>query len=279
MRYNTFLMKLLDIDGDGFVINTGSREKVQPEFYQLVSLLQELCISTFGRYLVSLYIRGSVSVGKAYVGTSDLDAIVLLDHEPTGEDTSQSRNIATTLEQAHPEVSIVDLTTTSVDKLLYDLEWKNLRVNMKTQSALLYGKDTVQHLSGIKPGRELALMMFGDVLSDLAKLHQVFKNNEAERAYQGEKRSIQFWCVWICRVILRSSMGIVMSDEPMFSSDLTTCKEIFSQKYPEFAGDMRQVLDWAFIPPTDSAEISAFLDKFLPKYGQLWNKLNNQERL
>ena len=272
-------MKLLEIDRDGFVINTGSREKVQPEFSNLVSLLQKSCISTFGSYLVSLYVRGSVSVGQAYLGTSDLDAIILLKHEPTQEDKLKSRKIATTLEKAHPEVSMVDLTITSVDKLLYDSEWKNLRVNMKTQSALLYGKDTVQHLTGIKPGKELALMMFGGALNELAELHQIFKKNETERTYQGEKRSTQFWCVWSCRVILRSSMGILMVDEPMFSPDLTTCKEMFSQKNPEFANDMNQVLDWAFNPPSDATQISAFLDSFLPKYNELWNKVKNQELL
>lgn len=268
-------MKLLEIDKDGFVINTGSRKKVQPEFSQLVQSLQELCVTTFGQYLVSLYIRGSVSVGKAYVGTSDLDAIVLLDHTPTEDDKKNSGRIASTLEESHPEVTIVDLTTTSVDKLLYDPEWKNLRVNIKTQSALLYGKDTVQHLTGIRPGRELALMMFGDVMNELEELHSVFKLRDNERTYQGEKRSLQFWCVWACRVILRSSMGIVMTDTPLFSPDLTTCKEIFSMKYPEFSRDMEKVLAWAFNPPTDSEEISSFLDTFLPKYAELWNKLKD----
>jgi len=267
-------MKLLEIDEGGFVVNVGSRERIQPEFAELVQDLESLCVTTFGQYLVSLYIRGSVSVGQAYVATSDLDAIALLDHEPTEDERNGSLEICAALENKHLEVSLVDLTTTSVDKLLYAPEFKNLRVNMKTQSAQLYGSDTVEHLASIKPGKELAIMMFGDVMEELDELHYVFKNPEIEKSYQGEKRNIQFWCVWLCRVILRSSMGIVMTEEPLFSSDLTTCNRIFSERYPEYAQDFEQILSWALDPPNDPETISTFLDDFLPKYTSLWRKMN-----
>lgn len=262
---------LLPINKNGFVVNKGNKDKIQPKFRKLVRDTKQACVKFFGKSIYSFYVRGSISVGKAISGFSDIDCVLVLNREVTKNDRKWLIDLTKTLEQKHPEITGVDLTALSLDKLLYSREYKNLRVFVKTQSALLCGSNVLKYLPSVKPGRELALYMYGDVIEELRKLLTIFKTGKVG-TYLDRKRPIKFWCVWTCRTILRSSLSFSMVEKPVYTSDLIECKKIFEEKYPEFKHEMEKVLYWAANPTNDRKAFSMFLIDFIPKYAKLWMK-------
>lgn len=56
---------LYKIDKKGFVVNEARRGKVQPYYDEVLKEIDKLYSEKLGDNLLSIYIRGSVSVGKA----------------------------------------------------------------------------------------------------------------------------------------------------------------------------------------------------------------------
>ena len=168
------------------------------------------------------------------------------------------------------------MTVISQENLFEDKEFSNLKIYLKTQSVCLYGKDIVKEIKDVKPGSELALEMYGDLPEKLQDLEKIFSHNTTEKTYLGEKRPIEFWCVWTMRTILRSGLGLIMFKKPVYSQDLQTCAEVFSTEYPEYEQYMEKAILWAMNPTTERKEIQEYLKEFSPKYIALWDKAINK---
>ena len=55
---------------------------IQPEFEELVRAADENCMTRFGKRLAAVYLAGSIAVGEAWPGASDLDWWVFLRDRP-----------------------------------------------------------------------------------------------------------------------------------------------------------------------------------------------------
>lgn len=72
---------LYKIDKNGFVVNEARLEKVQPYYRKILKEINKLYNDKLDDNLLSIYIRGSVSVGKAKQGISDIDSVVVTKEE------------------------------------------------------------------------------------------------------------------------------------------------------------------------------------------------------
>ena len=68
---------LYKIDKNGFVVNEAGLKKIQPYYRKILEEINKLYNDKLGDNLLSIYIRWSVSVGKAKPGISDIDSIAV----------------------------------------------------------------------------------------------------------------------------------------------------------------------------------------------------------
>jgi len=257
---------LYGINKEGAVINDAHIDCIQEQYRLILEEISDYYEKELGDNLLSIYVRGSVSVGRAKPFISDIDSVAII-----STDISSKK-----LQEKYPFVTLVDMTVISPKTLFENKEFSNLKIYLKTQSVCLYGRDIVEEIEEVKPGRELALKMYGDLSEKLRDLEKIFSQNTTKKTYLGEKRSIEFWCVWTMRTILRSGLGLVMLKKPVYSPDLQTCAEVFSAEYPEYAQYIERAIFWAMYPTANRKEIQDYLKEFSPKYIALWDKaLNN----
>ena len=258
------------------VINEARSEVIQRQYQPVIDSIASQCATRLTDNIRSIYVRGSVSVGRASPGISDLDFVVVVFQEISANDRVFLSAKARELEIEFPFVTFIDITTVTVEQLLSSKEFANLAVYLKTQSFLIFGKDILLLLPEIHVGPMLAMRMYGNLEHELTEMRLVIENPESNRTYLGEKKPVEFWCVWTMRVLLRSGLGLVMMKRPVYSQDLETCYEIFAAENPALAGQMKQALTYAVSPISDRKKLTAFLYEFVPEYIALWNNLIKQ---
>lgn len=266
---------LYNLNEKGEVINNASIDCIQPPYQSILKKIEKFYKKTLGENLLSIYIRGSVSVGRAKPFISDVDSVAITHTDVTPQKLKVINEYSKELQQKHPFVTLVDMTVISRKALWENDEFSNLKIYLKTQSVCLYGENVTKEIEVVRPGRELALEMYGDLPEKLQDLEKVFSHNTTEKTYLGEKRPIEFWCIWTMRTILRSGLGLVMFKRPVYSQDLETCAEVFLDQYPEYKLDIEKALFWAMNPTSDKERIHSYLKEFLPMYISLWNKARN----
>jgi len=263
---------LYKIDKNGFVVNEAGLEKVRPYYRKILEEINKLYNDELGDNLLSIYIRGSVSVGKAKPGISDMDSIAITKKELSREELIWIIKSSKKLEKKYPKAGFFDLTVVSLKELGNLKRYKNLRVYLKTQSFLLAGEDILSQLPDIIPGKKLAFQLYGDLPEELEILKNIFAGKIKDREYLFQKRPIEFWCIWMTRVLLRAGLGIVMAKKPVYSQDLKTCYAVFTEGYPQYKKEMKQLLAWSVKPIRDKKKIFVFLNNFAPKFLELWQE-------
>jgi predicted nucleotidyltransferase len=97
---------------------------LQPEFEGLVRAADERCLTRFNRRLAAAYLAGSVALGEAWPGASDLDWFVFLRDEPTLADKAWRRRVQKRLEDEFPAASEVRLKLFSQERLRREGFWR-----------------------------------------------------------------------------------------------------------------------------------------------------------
>ena len=264
---------LYKTDENGFIINEASSRKIQPYYRKILKEINQLYIDKLGSNLLSVYIRGSVSVGRATPRISDIDSVAIIRKRLARENLSWIVKAANDLEKKYPKAGLVELAVISLNELLKSKEYKNLRVYLKTQSVCLWGKDILPQLPKVKPGKELAVYLYGNLDEELEILKKIFSGKITDREYLFQKRPIKFWGVWMTRTLLRAGLGLVMIKKPIYSQDLKTCFTIFTEEYPEYKNEMQRLLGWSVKPTSNKRRLFNFLDNFEPKFLQLWQEV------
>lgn len=263
---------LYKIDKNGFVVNEANPKKVQPYYKKILVEISKLYNEKLGDNLLGIYIRGSVSMGRARPGISDIDCIAVTKKELPRDQLLWIIQASDNLEKKYPKAGFFDLTVVSLEEFKNSRNYKNLRVYLKTQSFLLSGKDILAQLPDIIPGKELALQLYGDLPEELEILKDIFAGKIKDREYLFQKRPTEFWCIWMTRVLLRAGLGIVMVKKPVYSQDLKTCHKIFTEEYPQYKKEMKQLLVWSVKPIGNKKKVFVFLNDFVPKFLELWQQ-------
>ena len=108
---------LYKIDKNGFVVNEAGLEKVQPYYRKILEEINKLYNDKLGDNLLSIYIRGSVSVGRANPGISDIDSIAVTKKELSREELIWIIKSSKKLEKKYPKAGFFDLTVVSLEEL------------------------------------------------------------------------------------------------------------------------------------------------------------------
>ena len=132
--------------------------RFQDGFQDLVSAADECCVHRFGARLIAAYVAGSVAVGEAWAGASDLDWFVFLRDDPEPGDMSWRRRVQKRLELRFPVASEVHLNLHSVARLEREAFWRFI---LRYNSVRIRGGNLVAELErmGIRtprPSRKLA---------------------------------------------------------------------------------------------------------------------------
>lgn len=261
---------LYKIDKNGYVINEADLSKIQPYYKKILQEINQMYINKLGTNLLSIYIRGSVSVGKAKPNISDIDSVAIVKRKLTRKKLLWTIKASDDLEKKYPKAGLIELTIVSLKELLKSKKYRNLRVYLKTQSVCLMGKDILPQLPKIKPGKRLAIYLYGDLKQELGTLKKIFSGRITNREYLFQRRPIKFWCVWMSRILLRAGLGLVMTKKAIYSQDLKTCFSIFIKEYPEYKKEAKQLLKWSIKPTNNKKQLFNFLDNFAPKFLKLW---------
>ena len=97
---------------------------IQREFEALVRAADGRCLTRFDSRLAAAYLAGSVAVGEARPGASDLDWFVFLRDEPTLADKAWRRRVQKQLEHGFPAASEVHLNLFSQERLRREGFWR-----------------------------------------------------------------------------------------------------------------------------------------------------------
>ncbi len=264
---------LYKLDSNGYVVNDATKRKIQPYYKPILSEISGLYKSHLGENILSIYIRGSVSVGRAKPYISDIDSVCVVRDKVKPSNLFWTVEASRVLEKKYPKAQLVELAIVSADELVNSKKYKNLRVYLKTQSIRLWGKDILKKIPRVKPGNELAKVLYSDLSSELSRLRKIFTYKQADTKYLYQRRSMKFWCVWLSRVLLRSGLGVIMVNTPIYTQDLKTCYSYFVKEFPEYASEMGQLLKWSIEPIDNRKEIVRFMDSFCPEYLKLIKKV------
>lgn len=263
---------LYKLDRLGRVINSANTKKIQPYFKKILKEINKFYFHGLGSNLSSVYVRGSVSVGRAIPFVSDIDSIAIIKNKATDRTLRNIAQFSKKLEKKYPRIAGCDLTVITREEL-FSRQYSRLRVYLKTQSICLYGQNILNQLPEVKPGRRLAKLMSNDLKEEFVFLRNIFSGREKKPKYNYRRRPIKFWCVWTMRTFLRSGLGLIMVNQPVYTQDLVTCYEMFSQNYPAYQKQMKRALNWSIKPTSNKKTLLNFINIFAPQFLKLWDKI------
>lgn len=259
-------------DSNGYLQNTGSTHLIQFEISSLVNDVVDKCSKYLKDKMISMYVRGSVSIGEAYLHSSDIDIVVVLQEKALSSDLMWAISTTDKLLSCYDVVSDIDLTIISLRELLNSPKYARLRVYLATRSALLKGQDVRDQLPRFKPNGDLAAYMYPNIEEELASLREIFIDESKTHSYLRRKRSNEFWCVWTMRTVLRSAQALTMVTEKVYECELKACLDNVTLIYPHLQRYMEKAYEWALNPTNDPDVIVSFLDEYLPVFLDIWHK-------
>ena len=150
------------LDQRGFIRREGSRQRVQPEFAEMVQGYVDAVRSAFGPDLDSAYLYGSIPRGTARTGLSDLDGQVALRREPTRADRALLDAVEERLGTAYPQVSAVGILLDSRAKLVDPRLRHDEGFHIRVLCAPVWGPDAGVDVAPHRPDLALARGVQGD---------------------------------------------------------------------------------------------------------------------
>ncbi|MFE2343835.1 nucleotidyltransferase domain-containing protein [Streptomyces sp. NPDC059431] len=230
---------------------------MQGEFRGLVAAARERIAEAYGRRLHSAYLYGSLPRGTARPGRSDLDLLLALHREPTGEDRDTAEVLARGLDEDFPVIDGVGILLYGRDTLLSEPERHDLGWFLACLCTPLLGADLAEHLPRYRPDSLLARETNGD----LAVLLPKWRARVRAAATPEEYRKL---CRGLSRHLVRTGFTLVMPRWGGWTSDLVESAEIFGQYYPARAAQMRAAAAAALDPVDDPAVVRAYVEDLGP---------------
>lgn len=248
---------VLAVDAAGYCVNPCDRHHIEPPWLDLVADWVVSCELAWGERAIALYLRGSIPRGRAIVGWSDLDGVVVgrAGWQPT--DRAGLVTLASTLGDRHPccrgiETSLI----TPADLTDPTQAWGPL---LKTQGLCVWGEDLVQALPPVPVGPAL-LIHSPHLLTDWADTADRLRH----RSRQAPPAPVQRLGAWWARRVVRSGFELVMQREGNYTRDLYPCYAGFARHYPAQARWMAAALQGAIAPSPHRADWLALGQTLVP---------------
>lgn len=209
-----------------------------------------------GNSLHSLYLRGSIPQGKAILGISDLDSILVWQHQPP--DRASINHLQQQLQRQASFCQGIEIAVIGYDAIQSN---RSLQALLKIQGLCLLGQDLIATWPAVQVGPQLWIHR-PYLERDLAAVQQELRQLLPESA-QFHAR-VRGSCRWIAKRLLRVGYELVMEREQTYTRDLYPCYVGFARHYPEQASAMYKALELAIAPSSHRAGLLLFLQQFGP---------------
>lgn len=208
------------------------------------------------RELHSVYVYGSVACGRARLGTSDLD-LLLVFKTPDAERNRQLKDIEERLSVCHGDtVRDAGLAAATLDEIFSGTNQTGWGCFLKHMCRNLQGPDLGRLFGPFRPSKSVVFGLNDDLL-------------QQTRAFFDRKSHEQKSRIALSRKLIRASIGLCLELEqhPFWSTDLQECVNTFALHYPAQSEQMKQLLLIATGYETGQAEAIASLKQFAAWFG------------
>lgn len=246
-------MAIIKTDKNRILLQEASPDKIIGKWKDAVDEVIETYKNHLGDKLISVYVGGSVGVGTAIEGKSDLDtyAVTYLNKEETEEayddwiNTERKR-----IDEKFPFQRGVELHLWDVDDMSDKRKFK-----LRLVSAYVYGKDFYNEL----PDFILDIDTIRKIRLDIVKQFNMAKIDFDKH---DDSKTIKEICAWVAKRIIRQCGMLVIWKEDFFTVDLEPVIKIFIKYYPEKEIEIKRAFDYVNEPTDDKKEILDFIDSF-----------------
>jgi hypothetical protein len=245
------------LDRGGFIKREGDLARIPSAFTPLVDAVKAEVTAAFGPAsprggcLHSAYLYGSIPRGTASPGVSDLDLLLVLQHEPTSAERAAVTGIEQALDARFPQINGAGILLLSTATVLSELERHDLGWFVACLCTPLLGDDLGRRLPRYRPTSLLARETNGD-LGDTLPL---WRRRLAEAATDNGRRALSRLAG---RRIVRTGFTLVMPRWGGWTSDLAESAAVFGQYYPARREQMR-IAAAAARTPTASEPVLSML--------------------
>ena len=238
------------IDDCGVIENICSLSKLQPKWVCALDDICGLCTSQYPD-VQGIYIRGSVALGNAIDGTSDIDCIIVFGNREATSDGY--REWADTVERhiidKYPFVAAVELYGLSRSEVL---NCPRTVFFLKSQSQCIWGQDLTKDLPAAVLGPS-AYVHAPRFVSELEYLSDIFSK---------EPHGIDLLSLSkkFSKRMLRTGFELVMLDMQVYSRELYLCYKACTSKWPQFDGLWLELLSFSINGAQDFRRYSEILE-------------------
>ena len=217
------------LDEQGYIVNCASLDKVHFEFLPLVEAVTLALQKTLGNNLHSLYAYGSIPEGRAEIGKSDADFLIVL-NEPLQDGEQVLSKLSKDIHKRYARlVSKIDLPSVTLDEVMASREvWGSY---LKTICLPLYGPDLRKSFPNFKPSLALAKGWNGDLRMYLEKTLEMLRSDTSEQEKQERIRGIS-------GKIIRSFFMLIAPEiqywSPVFTNQALKVIEHFEEQREDF---------------------------------------------
>lgn len=231
------------LDRDGFIAREGDLARIPPAFAPAVGAVKAGITAAFGAAsphgaclqgagLHSAYLYGSIPRGTAVSGVSDLDVLLVMQHEPTAGERATATELEQALDARFPQINGAGILLISTATALSELERHDLGWFVACLCTPLLGDDLGRRLPRYRPTSLLARETNGD-LDDALALWRCWLS---EAVTDDERRKLSRL---ISRRLVRTGFTLVMPRWGGWTSDLRESASVFGRYYPARQEQMR----------------------------------------
>lgn len=262
---------VLKTDEKGFIINEGDLNNIPERLLPILKEMVTFSKKELGNNFLSAYVRGSVSVGRFIDSLSDIDFVVVSKLKASAGTLKKFLNYSIKMDDSYPWVKGFDLFLVDNKTLFESPELNKLRVYLATQSALLEGADIITNkLPRNKADENLSKTLLLEIDKEFEFLKKIFSTDINNFSYNNRVRSLDFWCIWMSRVVLRFSLYASLKKHRSYTNDLIDCYQIVSKIYPEFEPDLKLALSWSQNPINDKITLRSYLERVFKKIKDIY---------
>lgn len=240
---------------NGEIINDCRLENLKPYYSSVVADVVSACRARLSEELCAVYVFGSVAIGSAVEGVSDLDMAAVIKRRD-GVDLSWTKRFRMEIPKKHPFITAFDFKVASCEEVLSAAKFTRFRICLQTRSLCVFGADIRNELPALYVGPHAAIHV-PQIEYLIARYKYYFRKKRSSDQKRARCRSIM-------KAILRTGFELVMEHENAYTLDLHPCYAMFSKHYPEQKPRMRRALELALNPTADEMSSLAFLEDFSP---------------
>jgi len=258
---------IIPIDKSGFLVNNGNKNRIDKKLLAVLDEVLFFCERELANNIFSIYVRGSVAAGNFKRNISDIDFVIVLKRKASFADLEKIKDYSWNMDKKYSWVRGFDLFLVDKEFLLASKDLNKLRIYLKTQSILLAGNDILKKIKKYKPNGMLAEELLLNINEDISFISKALSGKEM--LYNGQPRSIRFWCVWMSRVILRYSLYASLGKHHLYTNDLKDCFNIVTKNYPWTKPYLKTALVLSQKPINNKKKLHNFFNEALSEIKKL----------